>query len=318
MIGIMRRSLATATACVAALSAASCGPAAPHNTGVYLLLDTSGTYREELDKAKQIINFTLARLDGLDTFAVARIDTGSFSEQDIMAKVTLDDRPSAANAQKREFAQQINKFLDETPSSPYTDITGGLLQAVEGGGGVKRRAEHEQVGGHHPGRRPLQSGRHHAGTRLQVRQHVVQRCRLAHHVVREVEQRRVRMALQRRLRGAGLQQGDVAPAVVRDAVARQCQHVRRGVDADNAPGRADAFQQRCEAEARAAADVQHGGAGGRRELRDRPGAQRLERRQFQVVVGRAPPVGAARTGSIGPPARAGAHGHGPRGRHASV
>jgi hypothetical protein len=131
MNAILRRSLATAAACVAALCAASCGPAAPHNTGVYLLLDTSGTYREELDKAKQIINFTLARLDGLDTFAVARIDTGSFSEQDIMAKVTLDDRPSAANAQKREFAQQINKFLDETPSSPYTDITGGLLQAVE-------------------------------------------------------------------------------------------------------------------------------------------------------------------------------------------
>ena len=128
---ILRRSIATATACVAALAAASCGPPTPHNTGVYLLLDTSGTYREELDKAKQIINYTLARLDALDTFAVARIDTGSFSEQDIMAKVTLDDRPSAANAQKREFAQRINKFLDETPSSPYTDITGGLLQAVE-------------------------------------------------------------------------------------------------------------------------------------------------------------------------------------------
>jgi len=94
MNSILRRSFAAATACLAALAAASCGPAAPHNTGVYLLLDTSGTYREELDKAKQIINYTLARLDGLDTFAVARIDTGSFSEQDIMAKLTLDDRPS--------------------------------------------------------------------------------------------------------------------------------------------------------------------------------------------------------------------------------
>ena len=127
----LRRSLAAATACVAALAAASCGPAVPHNTGVYLLLDTSGTYRAELDKAKQIINYTLARLDGLDTFAVARIDTGSFSEQDILAKVTLDDRPSAANQQKREFAQAVERFLDETPSSQHTDITGGLLQAVE-------------------------------------------------------------------------------------------------------------------------------------------------------------------------------------------
>jgi len=128
---ILRRSIAAATACVAALAASSCGPPTPHNTGVYLLLDTSGTYREELDKAKQIINYTLARLDALDTFAVARIDTGSFSEQDIMAKVTLDDRPSAANQQKREFALAVDRFLDETPASPYTDITGGLLQAVE-------------------------------------------------------------------------------------------------------------------------------------------------------------------------------------------
>jgi hypothetical protein len=123
------RLLAAAT--VAVLLAAACTPPAPRSTGVYLLLDTSGTYREELDKAKQIINYTLSRLDALDSFAVARIDTGSFSERDIMAKVTLDDRPSAANQQKREFAQAVERFLDETPASQYTDITGGLLQAVE-------------------------------------------------------------------------------------------------------------------------------------------------------------------------------------------
>jgi hypothetical protein len=73
----------------------------------------------------------LSRLDALDSFAVARIDTGSFSERDIMAKVTLDDRPSAANAQKRDFAETIERSLAEVPASPYTDITGGLLQAVE-------------------------------------------------------------------------------------------------------------------------------------------------------------------------------------------
>jgi hypothetical protein len=109
----------------------ACTPAAPRNTGVYLLLDTSGTYAEELDKAKQIVNFTLSRLDALDSFAVARIDTGSFSERDILAKVTLDDRPSAANAQKREFAQNLERSLAGVKASPYTDITGGLLQAVE-------------------------------------------------------------------------------------------------------------------------------------------------------------------------------------------
>ena len=104
---------------------------APANTGVYMLLDTSGTYTEELQKAEQIIRYTLARLDETDTFAVARIDTGSFSERDIVAKVSFDDRPSAVNRQKRAFAKQVSEFVDSANPSPYTDITGGMLQAVE-------------------------------------------------------------------------------------------------------------------------------------------------------------------------------------------
>jgi len=104
---------------------------APRNTGVYMLLDTSGTYAEELDKAEQIIRFTLSRLDATDSFAVARIDTGSFSEKDIVAKASFDDRPSAVNRQKRLFAQQVSDFVTNADPSPYTDITGGLLQAVE-------------------------------------------------------------------------------------------------------------------------------------------------------------------------------------------
>jgi len=103
----------------------------PRNSGVYMLLDTSGTYTEELTKAEQIIRFTLSRLDATDSFAVARIDTGSFSEKDIIAKASFDDRPSAINRQKRVFAQQVSDFVANANPAPYTDITGGLLQAVE-------------------------------------------------------------------------------------------------------------------------------------------------------------------------------------------
>lgn len=110
---------------------ASCGQQGPQNSGVYMLLDTSGTYREELVKAEQIIRYTLSRLGETDTFAVARIDTGSFSEKDIIAKASFDDRPSAVNRQKRAFAQQIADFVNSASSSPYTDISGGILQAVE-------------------------------------------------------------------------------------------------------------------------------------------------------------------------------------------
>jgi len=118
-----------ATLCVLLVSCSS--EIVPRNTGVYMLLDTSGTYREELTKAEHIIRYTLSKLDATDTFAVARIDTGSFSEKDIVAKVTFDDRPSAVNRQKRLFAQEVSEFVENAKSSRYTDITGGMLQAVE-------------------------------------------------------------------------------------------------------------------------------------------------------------------------------------------
>lgn len=51
---------------------ASCTPAAPSNSGVYMLIDTSGTYREEMLKAEQIIRYSLSRLDAADSFAVGR------------------------------------------------------------------------------------------------------------------------------------------------------------------------------------------------------------------------------------------------------
>jgi len=110
---------------------AGCAPTQSDSAGVYMLVDTSGTYREEIQKAQQIIRYTLSRLDASDSFAVARVDTGSFSEKDIVAKITFDDRPSMMNRQKRLFAEEVQTFVDESKSSPYTDITGGLLQAVE-------------------------------------------------------------------------------------------------------------------------------------------------------------------------------------------
>ncbi|MCW8922455.1 MAG: VWA domain-containing protein [Gammaproteobacteria bacterium] len=96
-----------------------------------LLLDTSGTYTNELEKAQSIINYILATLTSGDSFAVARIDSGSFSEKDIVAKITFDDRPSAANSQKRAFQAAINDMISAVKSSRYTDISGGMLQAVE-------------------------------------------------------------------------------------------------------------------------------------------------------------------------------------------
>lgn len=118
-------------AVLAVFGLAGCGEPQPTSRGVYMLMDTSGTYTKELKKAQDIINAILTKLDTGDTFAVARIDTGSFSEKDILAKVTFDDRPSMANQEKRRFRDTIHRYVKTVRPSRYTDITGGLLQASE-------------------------------------------------------------------------------------------------------------------------------------------------------------------------------------------
>ena len=108
-----------------------CADTKKHSKGVYMLIDASGTYALELKKAQSILNYLLGILQPMDTLAVARIDTGSFSEKDIIAKVTFYQRPSVANNQKRAFQIKFDEFISNVKSSRYTDISGGILQAIE-------------------------------------------------------------------------------------------------------------------------------------------------------------------------------------------
>ena len=55
----------------------------------------------------------------------------NFSEKDIISKVTFDLRPSVVNDQKRRFKRGVDEFVSSVKSSPYTDISGGILQASE-------------------------------------------------------------------------------------------------------------------------------------------------------------------------------------------
>ena len=125
--------LTLAIAALAALALTGCSEPEqkPKSKAVYMLLDTSGTYTEELDKAQKIINYLLLTLNSGDSVAVARIDSGSFSEKDIIAKVTFDSRPSTVNEQKRAFKRKIDEFVESAHGSAHTDITGGILQAGE-------------------------------------------------------------------------------------------------------------------------------------------------------------------------------------------
>jgi len=127
----MKKTIAIALILCLFIAITGCSDSKSRSKGVYMLLDTSGTYALELNKAQLILNYLLGVLQPGDTLAVARIDTGSFSEKDIVAKVTFDERPSYANNQKRAFQQEVNSFVSTVKSSQYTDISGGILQAIE-------------------------------------------------------------------------------------------------------------------------------------------------------------------------------------------
>lgn len=117
---------------VAVLAIAGCADKKSYARAVYVLVDTSGTYTKELDKANQLINYLLGTLNPGDSLAVARVKSRSFTEKDIIAKATFSKDPIQANAQKRAFKEQMVKLGQQGKAgSAYTDITGGILQASE-------------------------------------------------------------------------------------------------------------------------------------------------------------------------------------------
>jgi len=127
--------LSTATLTLAALAlCAGCGPAVNHSQAVYVLVDTSGTYTKEVNKAQGVVNYLLGSLEPGDSLAVATVKSRSFSEKDIVAKVSLTKDPIQVNGQKKAFSEKMAQFAHATQNAKgtaYTDITGGLVQAAE-------------------------------------------------------------------------------------------------------------------------------------------------------------------------------------------
>ncbi|KPL28749.1 MAG: histidine kinase [Acidithiobacillales bacterium SM1_46] len=117
---------------LAAVGLSGCGDKKSHARAVYLLVDTSGTYAQELDRAEQVVNFLLGTLNPGDSLAVARVKSRSFTEKDIVAKATFAKDPLQANGQKRAFKERVSALKEKSKGgSAYTDITGGILQAAE-------------------------------------------------------------------------------------------------------------------------------------------------------------------------------------------
>jgi hypothetical protein len=55
----------------------------------------------------------------------------SYEKENVVGRLTLDHRPSNANAQKLEFAGRLDEFADLAEGSQYTDIAGAMMMCAD-------------------------------------------------------------------------------------------------------------------------------------------------------------------------------------------
>ena len=116
----------------AALLAGSCSSGAQYSQAIVALVDVSGTYADQKPEVVNVIRKgVLPRLTPGDTLVVIRIDSESYKKANVEASMTLDVRPSKANAQKLQLAGILEAFSHKQLRSAHTDIRGAMMLGAE-------------------------------------------------------------------------------------------------------------------------------------------------------------------------------------------
>jgi len=116
----------------AAVLAASCSSGSQYSQAIVALVDVSGTYADQRSEVVDVIRKgLLPRLTPGDTLVVIRIDNESYGRQNVEANMTLDVRPSKANAQKLALASTLDAFAHKRLRSGHTDIRGAMMLGAE-------------------------------------------------------------------------------------------------------------------------------------------------------------------------------------------
>jgi hypothetical protein len=127
----VRRTLLVAAALLT-LALSACTDASHYSQAVAVLIDVSGTYADQKGEVARIVKReVLPSLVPGDTIAIIRIDSESYQKANVEAFVTLDQRPSHANAQKLALAKTLDAFAARDDRSQYTDIPGAMMLAGE-------------------------------------------------------------------------------------------------------------------------------------------------------------------------------------------
>lgn len=109
-----------------------CSDESRYDQAICVLIDESGTYADQKPEVVRILKReVLPSMEPGDTLLVIRIDGESYEKDNVEALVTLDARPSRANAQKLALAQKLDALARRARSSEHTDIPGAMMLASE-------------------------------------------------------------------------------------------------------------------------------------------------------------------------------------------
>jgi hypothetical protein len=110
----------------------SCSSSKNYAQAVVALVDVSGTYADQKPEVVNVIKRgILPKMQPGDSLFVIRIDDESYKKGNVEAQMTLDVRPSRANAQKLTFATQLDEFASKRQRARHTDIRGAMMLGAE-------------------------------------------------------------------------------------------------------------------------------------------------------------------------------------------
>ncbi|MDH3211117.1 MAG: hypothetical protein OEM05_01410 [Myxococcales bacterium] len=125
----MKRTLAILALAALALG---CSDSRRYDQAIGVLIDVSGTYSDKRVETVNVIKREiLPHMVPGDTLLVIRIDSESYDKENVEALLTLDRRPSHANAQKLAMARKLDGFARREQGSKHTDIPGAIMLASE-------------------------------------------------------------------------------------------------------------------------------------------------------------------------------------------
>jgi hypothetical protein len=116
----------------AAVALTACSSGRNYAQAIAALVDVSGTYVDQKPEVISLIKKAiLPKLNPGDSLFVIRIDDESYRKGNLEGAVTLDVRPSKANAQKLAFANQLDEFGRKHERTKHTDIRGAMMLGAE-------------------------------------------------------------------------------------------------------------------------------------------------------------------------------------------